>query len=53
MYAKILAAATGLILGSVVGLAGDNSRIPDHQPRQTAPIPTSRKPLLMGLALKR
>ena len=41
MYAKLLAAAAGLILGSVAVLAGDNSnsRIPDHQPRQTGTDP--------------
>ena len=45
MYAKLLAAAAGLILGSVAVLAGDNSnsRIPDHQPRQTGTDPHQPK----------
>ena len=55
MYAKLLAAAAGLILGSVDVLAGDNSnsRIPDHQPRQTGTDPHQPKASLMSLALKR
>ena len=45
MYAKLLAAAAGLILSSVVALAGDNTncRIPDHQPRQTGTDPDQPK----------
>ena len=54
MYAKLLAAAAGLILGSVVALAGDNSnsRIPDHRPRQTGTDPHQPKASADGSAVE-